>query len=294
MPRGVPKAGFRVSRKTGRALGSSEVKTIFFARSDVPTISHETDAEILEKLTTRFDALNIMAKATAFGLQRSLIISGPAGLGKSYSVEQVVEEAEAKGRVPVVVRGFVRPTGLYRLFYEHRHSKSIIVFDDADSIFSDDIALNLLKAACDSTETRRLSWLAETKMEDEDGERLPRTFEFEGSVIFITNYDFDEMIGRGNKLAPHFEALISRSHYLDLAMKTKRDYLMRIKQVVDQGMLDETIPAKADQKDLIKFVEQNLETLRELSLRMVLKLAGLMVMQRMEWKTLAKLTCMRG
>lgn len=297
MPRGIPNKGYRVSRKTGKALGraAGEVKVTSFAPcNEVPTQSQETDDEILAKLEDRFGALSVMAKATAFGLQRSLIISGPAGLGKSYSVEQVIAEAEAKGRVPVVVRGFVRPTGLYRLFYEHRHSKSVIVFDDADSIFSDDIALNLLKAACDSTETRRLSWLAETKMEDEDGERLPRTFEFNGSVIFITNYDFDEMIGRGNKLAPHFEAMISRSHYLDLAMKTKRDYLVRIKQVVMQGMLDELVPAKKDQAELVSFVEQNLETLRELSLRMVLKIAGLMVMQRSEWKKLAKLTCMRG
>jgi hypothetical protein len=82
-----------------------------------------------------------------------------------------------------------------------------------------------LKAATDSTKGRKLQWLAETKMLDEEGDRMPRFFDFEGSVIFITNYDFDEFIDRGHKLSPHFEALISRSHYLDLAMKTKQDYV---------------------------------------------------------------------
>lgn len=144
------------------------------------------------------------------------------------------------------------------------------------------------------TETRRLSWLTETKMEDEDGERLPRSFEFSGSIIFITNYDFDEMISKGNKLAPHFEALISRSHYLDLAMKTKRDYFVRIKQVVfGKGMLSRDGFTDSEANEIVNFVEENMNNLRELSLRMVVKLAGLLRMNRDSWKDLAAVTCMR-
>lgn len=298
MPRGVPKAGFRTSSKTGLPLGAAARQIAGAVTTWSPPVNspvqetRETDEEILKKLKDRFDALTIMTEATAFGHNRSLVISGPAGLGKSYGVMQILESAEAQKMAAVVVKGFIRPTGLYKLFYENRFKKSIIVFDDADSIFSDDIALNLLKAACDSTEKRRLSWLAETRMEDEDGEKLPRSFEFEGSVIFITNYDFDEMIARGTKLAPHFEALISRSHYLDLAMKTKRDYLMRIKQVVANGMLDDTLERK-DQNVLLKFIEENMDALRELSLRMVIKLAGLMDMNPKGWQALAKITCMK-
>lgn len=303
MPRGVPKAGFRVSTKTGLPLGRATAAAFQSTstvgrvvqmpqRTPVPAVSHETDAEILAKLKERFGALSIMSEATAFGLNRSLIISGPAGLGKSYGVMQILEKAEQKKMVPIIVKGYIRPTGLYKLLYENRFKKSIVVFDDADSIFSDDVALNLLKAACDSTEKRRLSWLAETRMEDEDGERLPRSFEFEGSIIFITNYDFDEMIARGNKLAPHFEALISRSHYLDLAMKTKRDYFLRIKQVVADGMLDDSL-SRREQDILVKFIESNTERLRELSLRMVIKLAGLMKMNPTDWERLAKITCMK-
>lgn len=304
MPRGVAKAGFRVSSKTGLPMGKGVAValkatdpinrvTVTQKPATIPLVSAETDEQILAKLKERFGALQIMSEATAFGLNRSLIISGPAGLGKSYGVMQVLEEAEKKKMVPVLVKGFIRPTGLYKLLYENRFKKSIVVFDDADSIFADDIALNLLKAACDSTEKRRLSWLAETRMEDEDGERLPRSFEFEGSIIFITNYDFDEMIARGNRLAPHFEALISRSHYLDLAMKTKRDYFIRIKQVVSDGMLDEQLSRK-QQETLVRFIETNMEKLRELSLRMVIKLAGLMAMNPTEWERLAKITCMKG
>lgn len=289
MPRGVPKSGVRMTKKRIAAASS-----VFQApAAHIPAaVSNETDEQILDKLRERFSALTLMSEATAFGANRSLIISGPAGLGKSYGVMKILEKAEAAKRIATVVKGYVRPTGLYKLLYENRFKRNIIVLDDADSIFSDDVCLNLLKAACDSTEKRRLSWLTETKMEDEDGERLPRSFEFEGSVIFITNYDFDELIARGNKLAPHFEALISRSHYLDLAMKTKRDYFMRIKQVVGDGMLDNDLERK-QQEVLVDFIEQNMDRLRELSLRMVIKLAGLMNMNPAGWQKLAKITCMK-
>lgn len=288
MPRGVPKAGFRMTKN--RAVTHFVAPT-----APVPAaVSNETEEQILARLETRFSAMDLMTEATCFGHNRSLIISGPAGLGKSYGVMKTLEEAERKGYVPIVIKGYIRPTGLYKLLYENRFKKCIVVFDDADSIFGDDVCLNLLKAACDMTETRRLHWLTETKMEDEDGERLPRSFEFEGSIIFITNYDFDDLIAKGNKLAPHFEALISRSHYLDLAMKTKKDYVVRIKQVVfGKGMLSRDGFTDPESREIVSFVEQNADKLRELSLRMVVKLAGLFRMNRQSWKELAAVTCMR-
>lgn len=288
MPRGVPKAGFRMTKNRAVAHFVAPVAAVPAA------VSNETEEQILARLETRFSAMDLMTESTCFGQNRSLIISGPAGLGKSYGVMKTLEEAERRGYVPVVIKGYIRPTGLYKLLYENRFKKCIVVFDDADSIFGDDVCLNLLKAACDMTETRRLHWLTETRMEDEDGERLPRSFEFEGSIIFITNYDFDDLIAKGNKLAPHFEALISRSHYLDLAMKTKKDYVVRIKQVVfGKGMLSRDGFTDSEAREIVSFVEQNTDRLRELSLRMVVKLAGLFRMNRASWKDLAAVTCMR-
>lgn len=287
MPRGVPKSGFRKTKNFLMRKGTMPMMT------QAPVIM-ETEEEIYQKLTDRFAAMETLAEATATGKNRSLIISGPAGLGKSYGVMKVVEDLESKGYRPYVVRGYVRPTGLYKTLYEFKDPNCVVVFDDADSVFLDDVSLNILKTACDMTKSRRLSWLTETRMEDEEGERLPRNFEFEGSIIFITNYDFDAMIQQGTKLAPHFEAMISRSHYLDLAMKTKRDYLVRLKQVIrEKGMLSKEGYSTSQQETLISFIEKEQNSLRELSLRMVLKLAGLMKMNPMGWEKLAKVTCMR-
>lgn len=251
----------------------------------------ETEAEVLTKLTDRFSAMDLMAGATAKGTNRSLIISGPAGLGKSHGVMQILDNL--KGVEVKVIRGFVRATGLYKTLHEFRHNNCVIVFDDADSVFGDDISLNILKTACDMTKTRTLSWLSESKMEDEEGDRLPRSFEFEGSIIFITNYDFDAMIQSGTKLAPHFEAMISRSHYLDLAMHTTLDYIVRIKQVLALGMLKDAGFTKVQETEILGFIEKHQAKLRELSLRMVLKLAGLLKMNPNGWQKLAVVTCMR-
>lgn len=288
MPKGIPKAGFR---KTKKRMAAGLVKPLPVARIDMRV---ETEAEIETKLRERFSTLDTMTHATVHGANKSMIVSGPAGVGKSYSIGQILGDAEGK-IYSTVIKGYVRPTGLYKTLYEFRHKNSVVVFDDADSIFSDEVALNLLKAACDTTKKRVLHWLTETKMEDEEGDRLPRSFEFEGSIVFITNYDFDDMIARGNKLAPHFEAMISRSHYVDLAMKSTMDYVVRIKQVVrDHKMLRDAGFTPAEEKELIDFIVDNKDRLRELSLRMVLKLSSLMRINSSNWKTLAKSTAFKG
>lgn len=284
MPKGIPKAGFR---KTKNTLKKMKTQTPVIVRPA------ETEAEIYQKLVDRFAAMETMAEATATGKNRSLIVSGPAGLGKSFGVMKVLSGLESKGFQATVVRGYVRPTGLYKTLHEFRHPNCVIVFDDADSVFGDDNSLNILKTACDMTKRRTLSWLTESKMEDEEGERLPRSFDFEGSIIFITNYDFDSMIQTGTKLAPHFEAMISRSHYLDLAMHTRLDYVVRIKQVLALGMLKSEGFSKSQETAILAFIVKHQDRLRELSLRMVVKLAGLMKMNPTGWEKLATVTCMR-
>lgn len=256
-------------------------------------MNYETDKQIEEKLEERFCIMEILTRSAVDGDSRSLIISGPAGLGKSYTVEQVLAEVDPNALRHTIAKGYVKPTGLLRLLYKHRAPGQVIVFDDADTIFFDDTSLNLLKTVCDTTEKRVVSYLAETNMVDEDSaEKIPRSFEFEGTIIFITNYDFDAMIQRGHKLAPHFTALISRSHYIDLAMKSDRDYLIRIKQVVKQGLLRDL---NDNQKaDVLRFVDQNSSRMRELSLRMVLKVASIRKMEMPAWESLAKVTCCKN
>jgi hypothetical protein len=178
MPRGVPKNGFRMTRK--RKFAGVRLNNVVAQPVRVESIS-----EIETKLTDRFEALEVMSDATGRGINRALIVSGPAGLGKSYTVEQKMSELEKSGKHVLYIKGYVRPLALYKLLYESRHAHSVLVFDDSDSIFHDDVSMNLLKGACDSTDRRVLHWLSRSleREEDEDGESIPEKFEFEGSVI---------------------------------------------------------------------------------------------------------------
>ena len=289
MPRGVPKSGFRAPR------GSRKVQKMLTVAPAAAPVVVETDDEIEQKLADRFEILETMTDAAISGDARALIVSGPAGLGKSFTVEKALTNWDPNAVNHKIVKGYIRATGLYKLLYAHRAPGQVLVFDDADEVFLDDTAINLLKAACDSSDRRIISYITEGSLIDEEtAERLPKSFQFEGTVIFITNYDFDAMIDRGSKLAPHLQALVSRAHYIDMAMKTKRDYIIRIRQVVRAGLLrNNGLDAEA-QLDVVDFIEDNQDKLRELSLRMVLKVASIRRKGSANWKKVARVTCCKA
>ena len=284
MPKGVPKAGFRAARRNSDAADRMANIRVNFEPQ-----SHETDAQVEARIGERFEILDVLTEACLVGNSRAMIASGPAGLGKSYTVEKRLSDWDPSETCHTIVKGYVRATGLVKLLYQFRHKNNVIVFDDADAIFFDDVSLNLLKAVCDTTERRRVSWLSEGKLVDDDSaELIPRSFDFEGSIIFITNYDFDAMIDKGHKLAPHLAALVSRAHYIDLAMKSRRDYLVRIRQVIKQGLLSHL--TEDQRRDVVAFIETTHEKLRELSLRVAIKLGGLRK-QGGDWQKIARITC---
>jgi hypothetical protein len=248
----------------------------------------ETDIDIWEKLDKRFRVLNTLVSHCINGSARSLIVYGPAGLGKSYTVEKALEDHPSY----TIVKGGATKIGLLKTLYAYRSRGSVIVFDDCDSILLDLDSISLLKAACDTTEVRKISYLSNDKItaDDEIGV-IPSTWEFNGTVIFITNTNFERAAA---KLQDHCTAMISRSHYIDLEMKTRRDYIIRIKQVVSQGLF-KVMNLSADQiADVMDYIDVNQSILRELSLRMALKLGALRKDSADDWRDLADVTCRRS
>ena len=251
----------------------------------------ETDDEIEKRIRARFDVFDSLAEDVINGDVRGLICSGAPGMGKSYPVEQKLRGVESSR----IIKGHASAKGLYEVLWQYREEGSVIVLDDADSIFGDEKALNLLKSALDTTEERVLSWVTGSAFGasmDEDDRSIPTSFVFEGSLIFITNLDFDEMIAKGNRIAKHLEAIMSRTPYINLLIKSRKDCLIRIKQVIrDTLMLDSL---NADQKqDVVKFIEDNIAGLREISLRTALKVA-MYRKSNDNWYDIAKVTCCKG
>lgn len=262
----------------------------------VPKPPAETEEEMSNRLKERYSAMKLCVRAAGEGKSRSVIISGPAGVGKSYGVHEVLDSmAETDSMDFNFVSGYTRPLGLYKLLYENRHAGSVLVLDDIDSCFGDEVALNILKKACDMSKSRRLSWLSQVQIFDEDGEEIPKAFDYEGTIIFITNMDFDAQIAANNKLSPHFQALISRSLYVDLSIKSQREYLVRIKQVVrENAMLQNDGYTEEEQETILDYIEQNSSKLRELSLRMVSKLATIYRINPSNWEQLAAVSCLKA
>jgi hypothetical protein len=259
-------------------------------------VAKETDEEILQRLAERFEILDEMTKAVKSGDVRAMIVSGPPGVGKSFGVEKVLQKdglfdtlAEKKPKFEVV-KGAMSSIGLYSKLYEFSAKGNVVVFDDCDSILMEDLSLNILKGALDSSERRFISWNTDSRVLRSEG--IPDRFEFKGAAIFITNIKFEHV--KSKRLRDHLDALESRCHYIDLQMDTSREKILRIRQVVkDCNMLERFEFTKAVEQELVEFVATNQDKLRELSLRMVLKLADLRKSFPKSWQAMAKTTCMK-
>jgi hypothetical protein len=258
----------------------------------------ETDEQVIARITERFSILEEMTKATITTDIKAMIVSGPPGVGKSYGVEKQLDKASMFDRITnatekyEVVKGAMTPIGLYTTLFRHSGHGHVIVFDDCDSILQDDLSLNLLKAALDSGNKRRVFWSSDSHTLRREG--IPNAFDFEGSVIFITNVKFNNV--RSKKLKDHLEALQSRCHYLDLTLDTMRDKLLRVKQIAETGELFSNY-SKIDTKsgmEIINYMELHKDNLREMSLRMALKIADLKVISEERWQLLASNTCMKN
>jgi hypothetical protein len=262
-------------------------------------LQNETDEQIMQRLGNRFDILEDMTRAVKKGDVRAMIVTGPPGVGKSFGVEKVLARHDVFADVAndgklkkyEVVKGAMSALGLYSKLYEYSDKKSILVFDDCDSVLLDDLSLNILKAALDSGKKRMIHWNTDSRLLKDQG--VPNSFEFKGGAIFITNIKFDHV--RSKKLKDHLEALESRCHYLDLTIDTQREKLLRIKQVVEScGMLDEYELEDWAKMEVVDFVRDNAARFRELSLRMVLKVADIRVSMPDKWRAVVEVTCMRG
>ena len=257
------------------------------------TVRAESDAEIVERIRERFEMLKDMTKAVKKGTVRAMIVSGPPGVGKSHGVEEVLEryalmETMGGTKQHEVIKGATSAIGLYCKLYKMADRGKVVVFDDCDSIFNDELSLNILKAALDSKKNRWIHWNTDSFKLRNEG--VPDKFKFEASAIFITNLKFDKVKG---KLREHLEALESRCHYMDLTIDSDKDKILRIKQVTEDGMLDAYDINAETKEEIMDFIDINKGRLRELSLRTVLKVADLAVAFPDKWEAVAENTVMR-
>lgn len=234
-------------------------------------------------INERFGFVEKLVNMVASGVQPSAVITGEGGLGKTYTVVKTLETAGYQDisdlasfqigaalnmrKCFTTVKGYSTPKGLYRTLFEN--NKSIVVFDDCDAVLKDPVALNLLKSALDSYGKRIISWNAD--MRDED---LPRSFEFTGRVIFISN-----MTQEGID-----QAIRSRSMMIDLSM-TSDQKIQRMETIAesDEFMPEYDAICKADALQLIRDIKDDV---KEISLRTLIAVTKVRA-SNTDWKDLA-------
>lgn len=257
--------------------------------------TEETDDEIKDRLRQRFNVLHDMTQAVKEGNVRAMIVTGPPGVGKSFGIEEVLSRNDIFDKMAQrppryeVVKGAMSAVGLYAKLYQYADRGNVVVFDDCDSVLLDDLSLNILKAALDSSKKRRISWNTDSSKLRSEG--IPDSFEFNAGAIFVTNIKFENV--RSKKLQDHLAALESRCHYIDLQMDTEREKVLRIKQITEDGMLAHYEFNNGEEAEVIGFIDRNKKKLRELSLRTVLKIADLRKSFPQNWEAMAEVTVMK-
>ena len=257
----------------------------------VETTESPVDADKIKK---RFDMLEKLGEGVVAGNIRSLIVAGSAGVGKTYMLERQLERAEATKQIKSYdsTKGTISAIGLYETLYNNRKAGQVLLLDDVDKVFYDDEALNLLKAALDTSAVRTISWSKASRyLGDQD---IPTRFQYEGQIVFITNLDLDRTVAKQGRLAPHIAALMSRSIFLDLCIHNPKAIMVRVEQVMKESTLAEDLGLSKEQAaDVISWMTANLGRLRSVSIRTVNQIAGFMKTSP-EWKDMADNTLLKG
>lgn len=282
--------GEHVVIDTGSSGGKLQISTNY----EQVFMAAETEDEAMERLDSTFKMLDRVVDAAARNIVRGLVVSGPPGIGKSFGVEKQLDTANMMrvmaGMDPnyEIISGGVSSIGLYQKLYFNRNKENVLVFDDSDGVLFDEESLSLLKAALNSGERRRICWNKESRILGIEG--IPDAFDFEGSILFLTNIDFEQSIAKGSRISAHLEAIMSRCHYLDLEIGSLRDKLLVIKLRIRDGMLNTYDFTPEQEQSIVDFVFNNAEHMREISLRSVKKVADFVKADPDDWYEVAEAT----
>lgn len=199
----------------------------------------------LKDVKTLFGRMIQLTQLVVKGTINSLLVAGGPGIGKTTDVIGTIKESGlSDGRDYIKLSGKATATSLYQVLYKWRKG-GLIVLDDLDSIWSDQDATNILKAALDSYDERVITWSTgrtidvsrmspanrevffdelDAQIEDDPSDskiKYPSMFPFEGKVIFISNLPFSKFD----------TAILSRSAKIDMTL-TQQQVFERMKSIL--------------------------------------------------------------
>jgi hypothetical protein len=210
-------------------------------------------------INERFEIMADYVSMVANRNTTSAIILGEGGLGKTFTVLKTLEREglklyrsvtsdDSSAEIThdnrsgyVIIKGYTTAKALFRSLWENRNR--IVVFDDTDEVFKNQTSTDLLKAALDSYETRIITWNSEGFGSRDDD--LPKSFEFTGGVIFISNMPRHKVP----------QPIRSRGFVADLSMK-RDEIITRMEWIVET---DDFLPEfeKNHKIEAMSFIKQH-------------------------------------
>lgn len=268
-----------------------------------PELVVQTDAEVLAEINERFATMDRFVDLLVrgkFPVANSVCITGPGGIGKTYPVESYLREYQAANpnRVVIMISGAVSAVGLVEALWNTRNKGDVLLIDDADGGLENIDFLNVLKAATDTKGRRVVSWCKQNKSLAEAG--VESQFEYEGSVIVISNANMAAVADGTTKRAGHMDAVLSRAIGIDLGINSKRALALRVNDMITaKGMLAQTFARagmghKVDEgtAEIAAFIAKHAESFRSLTLREAAKIADMYLAceGKAGWTTMARLS----
>lgn len=217
---------------------------------------------------TMFGHMSDLVKVVALGGRNALLIYGSGGMGKTYvTLETLKGMGLTKGSGYNIIKGKVTTASLYKTLFMYRNG-DLLIFDDADSIWGDKDAANILKAALDNYDEREISWYSNltqniSKLPDEDKEdyyrkvddeiasgeqqklKYPASFPYTGKIIFISNLPYEKFDN----------AVMTRAAKIDMTL-TQDQIFQRMLSILD-NVGDKSVPRDAKEMILDKLKAKN-------------------------------------
>lgn len=265
---------------TNSTQQTQSINNGFFGVNDAYSHCYKTmDFSDLEE---NYENVEKYVKGVCKGKFRSVIVNGPPGVGKTFSVDSYLKQHAQNGSYKVVA-GHMTPLSLYGNLYQYRNHGDVLVLDDIDSVFSKIEGINLLKAAMDTKPIRRVNWESASAAVSSLG--LPQGFEFNGSIVLISNIGFSR---KTNKLQEHLSALKDRSYSLQVSDGSNEALFQQVCfMVVKKGLLQSFNLSKQQESLILDYISDNIDSLHKISLRLAMKLASLMTSNPNEWISMA-------
>lgn len=275
--------------KDGKAILYRVTGAQFTAPAGSPNIvveelAHAQPEPEMLPVAQQYNQLRALVRMVGNKSAYSLVVSGMAGVGKSYTVSDTLkalgidvpdkfDPANEGGSEVVIVKGKSSPMGLYQTLHNNRDS--LIIFDDCDSVFGNQDSTNLLKAALDFQKNRNVSWISMAASR----EGMDQNFTFTGRIIFITNKFIGELDS----------AIRSRAYVAEINLSKPQilEYLQGIYEKMeiypgDKANNDKC--TKAVRLEVIDFMEANQSKIKQFDLRTFLKGCQLRAGSPEQWK----------